>query len=111
MSERKYIAAGVGKDEKTIWVGHFGISPYYFIYDNEGNFIEKRVNPYSKGQHHDDPNLIVNFLNDCKVFIAKRMGEESRRKLVENLNIETYLTKTKEVEKAIEEYLSQKHKN
>jgi len=105
MSERKYIAVGVGKDEKSIWVGHFGISPYYFIYDTEGNFLEKRVNPYSKGQHHDDPNLIVNFLNDCKVFIAKRMGEESRKKLVQKLNIETFLTKMKSVDEAVKEYL------
>ncbi len=108
MSDRKYIAVGVGKDEKSIWVGHFGISPFYYIYDDNGNFLEKRVNPYSKGQHHDDPNLIVNFLNDCKVFVARRMGEESRRKLVENLNIETYLTKTKEAEAAVKEYLAPK---
>jgi predicted Fe-Mo cluster-binding NifX family protein len=108
MSERKYIAVGSGKDEKSLWVGHFGISPFYFVYDDEGNLIEKRVNPYSKGQHHDDPRLIIKFLDDCKVFIAKRMGEESRKKLVTELNIETFLTKAKTVQEAIEEWKNRK---
>ena len=107
MEERKYVAVGVNKDEKSLWVGHFGISPYYFIYDGEGNFIEKRENPYSKGQHHDDPKLIIKFLKDCKVFIAKRMGEESRRKLVEELNIETFLSKAKLAEEAYKEWINQ----
>ena len=108
--ERKFIAVGVNKDEKTVWHGHFGISPYYFIYDYDGNFIEKRENPYSKGQHHDEPQLIVNFLSDCNVFIGKRMGEESRKKLVEKLNIKTYLTNTKDVELAVKEFLNHNNK-
>ena len=106
MKERKYIAIGVHKDKKTVWPGHFGVSPFYYIYDFEGNLIEVKQNPYSKGQHHDDPNLIVNLLDECKVFIARQMGETSRKKLVENLNIETYLTKTREFEKALNEFLS-----
>ncbi len=105
--ERKYIAVGVNKDEKTVWHGHFGISPYFFIYDFSGKFIEKRKNPYSRGQHHDEPKLIVEFLSDCSVFIAKRMGEESRKKLTEKLNIKAFLTPTKDVELAVKEFLRQ----
>ncbi len=108
--ERKNIAVGVNKDEKTVWRGHFGISPFYFIYDDKGNFLEKRVNPYSKGQHHDEPRLIVDFLSDCGVFIGKRMGDESRRKLAEVLKIETCLADTKGVQLAVKEYLSNNKK-
>ncbi len=102
--ERKYIAVGVD-DEGKIWKGHFGIAPVYLIFDEMKNMIEKRINPYGANSenhsHHDNPNLIISFLNDCKIFVAKRMGQESRVKLKENFGILPFLTDKTSPEEAI----------
>ena len=110
MTSKNLIAIGVNTEGK-LWNGHFGTASFYYIYDREGNLLKKRENPYSakpgvKHEHHDDPKLIVAFLADCSTFIARRMGEESRQKLATNLGIETVLTKEKEPELALKEYLS-----
>ena len=112
MEEKKLIALSVNPEGK-LWNGHFGMASFYYVYNREGNLLEKRENPYSakpgvKHEHHDDPNLIVAFLADCSTFIARRMGEESRRKLASKLGVETVLTKEKEPELALKEYLNQK---
>ena len=102
--ERKYIAVGVDEEGK-IWKGHFGIAPVYLIFDEMKNPVEKRINPYGanseKHSHHDNPKLIISFLNDCKFFVAKRMGQESRIKLKENFGIISVLTEITEPEEAI----------
>ena len=110
MENKKLIALSVNPEGK-LWNGHFGMASFYYVYDREGILLEKRENPYSakpgvKHEHHDDPNLIVAFLADCSTFIARRMGEESRQKLASKLGIETVLTKEKEPESALKEYLS-----
>ena len=103
--ERKYIAVGVDTNEK-IWKGHFGIAPYFYIYDEKKNFIEKRLNPYGqlaegKHNHHDNPKLIIDFLNDCNTFVAKRMGQESKIKLQQNFGIRPVIVETESVEEAL----------
>ena len=110
MEKKRLIALGTNP-EGELWNGHFGMASFYYVYDREGNLLKKRENPYSakpgiKHEHHDDPELIVAFLADCSTFIAHRMGEESRQKLASNLGIETVLTKEKEPELALREYLS-----
>ncbi|NOX65798.1 MAG: hypothetical protein GXO85_08355 [Chlorobi bacterium] len=111
MNTKDNIAVAVNKNTK-LWPGHFGISPYYYIYDRDRNLIEKRINPHGAGHtnhsHHDDdnqPKMIKEILNDCDVFIGKRMGEKSKQKLAEKLGVTTILTKETDPIKAIEEYL------
>ena len=108
-TQRTLIAVAV-KEDGSLWSGHFGMAPFYNIYSADGKFTEKRENPYGaenkNHQHHDNPKLIVNFLNDCKVFIAKKMGGDSRRKLVENFGIIAFLTEADTPEKAVKQYLS-----
>jgi predicted Fe-Mo cluster-binding NifX family protein len=103
----KRINIAVGVDEKgKIWKGHFGIAPYFLIYDADKNFIEKRLNPYGtaaagKHNHHDNPKLIIGFLDDCNVFVAKRMGQESQIKLEKNFGIKPVIVSTDNVDEAL----------
>ena len=104
------IAVGVNKAGK-IWAGHFGQAPYYYIYNSNGELIDKKINPHGAGQghghNHDDnqPILIKEILSDCKTFIGRRMGEGSKLKLAEKLGIETVLTEIKEPQEAVEQFL------
>ena len=105
-----YIAVGVNKLDK-IWHGHFGISPYFLIYNVDGEMIEKRINPHGAGQGHkhehgdDQPFLIKEILHDCKIFVGKQMGEGSKLKLAQKLGIETVLTESTEPQKVVNEIL------
>ncbi len=106
---RKFIAVSTQKDKKSIWIGHFGVSPIYSIFDENGSLIEQRENPYAGGgKHHDDPDLIVNFLSDVKTFIAKNMGQKSRERLINKLGIESVLVDEKDIYKAINYYIEAK---
>jgi predicted Fe-Mo cluster-binding NifX family protein len=109
MTNRQYIAIGVD-NEGRIWTGHFGIAPNYLIYDQNGQMVEQRSNPYGAGQgrkkHHDNPRLIVDLLPDCGVFIARRMGGGSKRKLAQQLGITPVLTAEEKPEAALRAYLS-----
>lgn len=104
------IAIGVSKANK-IWKGHFGISPFFQVYDREGKLIETRINPHGAGENHkhnhDDsqPILIKEILKDCKTFIGKRMGEQSKLKLAQKLGIETVLYDLDEPTEALNTYL------
>jgi predicted Fe-Mo cluster-binding NifX family protein len=106
MNNNNKIAVAVDEDGK-IWKGHFGIAPYYLIYDDEKTFAEKRQNPYGaaseKHTHHDNPKLIIKFLSDCKIFVGKRMGQESRIKLKQNFGIEPFITDIADPETALEQ--------
>ncbi len=106
---RPYIAVAVDEEGK-VWGGHFGMAPTYFVYDRRGRFVESRSNPHGarRGQkvtHHDDPRLIVNLLPDCDVFIGRRMGETSRKRLVQNLGVEPVLTDSRDPTEAVQVYL------
>jgi predicted Fe-Mo cluster-binding NifX family protein len=106
-----YIALSVDESGTKMWNGHFGMSPQFFIYDRQGNRVEVRENPHGfkrgeKHEHHDDPQRIVKLLADCKVFIARRMGEQSRRQLVRKMDIETVLTDETDPQAALKAYLA-----
>jgi ubiquinone/menaquinone biosynthesis C-methylase UbiE len=106
---RKFISISTQEDGKSIWRGHFGVSPIYSIFDEEGNLIEQRKNPYAGGgKHHDDPDLIVNFLLDVKTFIAKNMGQKSRERLINKLGIESVLVDEDNIYDALNYYLEAK---
>lgn len=103
------IAVAVNKND-VIWYGHFGISPYFLIYDSEGKLSDKRINPHGAGnsvQHHDNPKLIIDLLNDCNVFVGKRIGDKSKNKLVEKFNIKTILTEETNPEEFVKNFLLQ----
>ncbi len=106
---RKFIAIATQKDKKSVWRGHFGISPIYSIFDYGGIMIEQVTNPYATdGKHHDDPDLIVKFLSDIKVFIAKNMGQKSRERLIREFGIETILVDYEYIKDALNYYLDAK---
>ncbi len=100
------IAVGVNKLDK-VWHGHFGISPYFLIYNNDGEMIEKRINPHGAGQGHkhdhgdDQPFLIKEILHDCNIFVGKKMGEGSKLKLAQKLGVETVLTENAEPQEVV----------
>lgn len=107
---RPYLAVAVDENGR-LWGGHFGIAPLYFIYDREGHLREQRVNPYGarrghRATHHDDPRLIVDLLSDCGVFIGKRMGENSRRRLAKNLGVTPVLTRAETPQDAVRAWLA-----
>jgi hypothetical protein len=88
------------------------MAPLYHLYDHAGNLIEQRQNPYGAGggekhAHHDNPRLIVDLLSNCNIFIAHRMGDASKQKLVQNLGIQAVLTEEKEPLAALHNYLRQ----
>lgn len=107
---KKFIAVSTQKDKKSLWKGHFGVSPLYSIFDENGNLIEQRENPFisSDDKHHDDPDLIVKFLSDAKTFIAKNMGQKSRERLVKKLGIESVIVNKDNIYDAIQYYLEAK---
>ncbi len=110
MDKKNKIAVAV-KNNSAMWKGHFGMSPYYQIYDLNGNFLEQRENPFGLGKekkHHDNPKLIIDLLKDCNIFIAIGIGEKSKRKLIENLGVIPVITKSKSPIEAVKEYLSKK---
>ena len=109
MTDTKLIAIGVDK-KGEIWRGHFGIALQYNLYNSSGDLVEERKNPYGVGSgekhtHHDDPQLIVKLLSDCRVFIAHRMGDKSKQKLAQKLGVETVLTEEKNPQIALKNYL------
>lgn len=109
MNDRHLIAVSV--DEMgQLWHGHFGMAPFYHIYDHTGTLRATRRNPYSAGPgthtHHDNPQLIVELLPECRVFLARRMGTHGRQRLVAEFGIVAVLTTAEELEPAIRDYLT-----
>jgi predicted Fe-Mo cluster-binding NifX family protein len=97
----------------NLWGGHFGIAPVYQLYSFDGVLFENRQNPYGAGQgekhqHHDDPRLIIDLLPDCAVFIGRRMGAESKRKLAQKFGVDAVLTTEKTPAEALRAYLQQR---
>ncbi len=103
-----FVAIATNTDGKSIWNGHFGVSPIYTIFDENGNLIKQIRNPHSKDKHHDDPDLIVNLLNDINLFIAKNMGKKSRERLTKALGVKSMIVDTKDIYEAINYYLEVK---
>jgi len=108
--EKNNIAVAVNKIDK-VWHDNFGISPFFQIYNSKGELIEKRINPHGAGHSkldHDEnkPVLIKEILNDCSVFIGKRMGEKSKEILLEKFNVETIFTEETDPETTVESFLN-----
>lgn len=106
-SAKPWIAVAITEDNR-MWGGHFGMAPYYALYDRQGNLVERRFNPHGAGHahgHHDDPRRIVALLSDCGVFIGRRMGEASRRRLVTQMGVEAVLTTERDPQAAVRAYL------
>jgi hypothetical protein len=104
MNERGIIAVGVD-DQGQVWQAHFGMAPWYYLFDGQGELIERRANPYARTKHHDDPVAIVALLPECTTFIARRMGEQSRNQLTTSLRIEPALTTATDPYQAVQAYL------
>jgi len=110
----KLIAVAVDENE-NVWKGHFGISPSFMLFDDKGNLVASRENPYSprRGEQHkshDDPKLIVSLLNDCSIFIAKRMGDKSKKNLAGKMNITAFITEKENPLQAVKEFLENRGK-
>ena len=107
---QNHIAIGVNKADR-IWHGHFGISPFFQVYDREGELVETRINPHGVGENHkhahdeNQPRLIKEILHDCSTFIGKKMGEGSKLKLAEKLGIEPVLVEVNLPTEALNNYL------
>lgn len=108
------IALAVGATESgALWGDHFGVAPFYFLFDRNGALIEKRRNPHGganggKAAHHGNPQLIVDLLPECSVWIGRQIGEggEKRRRIVEQAGIEIVSSEAREAEAAAREYLA-----
>jgi hypothetical protein len=108
MNERETIAVGVDH-EGQVWKAHFGMAPWYYLFDQQGELVERRANPYErKGKHHDDPVRIAALLPDCGAFVARRMGEPSRRRLAESLGVNPVLTEATDPYDAVRAYLRER---
>ncbi len=112
MTPQRTLIAIASDGKGRLWGGHFGIAPVYLLYSPSGDLVEERQNPYGAGQgkaqqHHDDPKLIIELLPECAVFIGRRMGEDSKRKLAAKFDIEAVLTTEKTPEEALRVYLGQ----
>ena len=93
----------VGADEQgALWEEHFGISPFYHLYDTAGVLMEKRPNPHASGGHHGNPTLIVELLEECGVWIARTVG---RKQEAEERGIRVIITQATTVDDAVSEYL------
>jgi len=106
--KRTLIAIAID-DKGALWGGHFGMAPVFLLYSPAGDLLERLPNPYGAGQghqHHDDPKLIIDLLPECAVFIGRRMGEDSKRKLASKFGINAVLTPAKTPDEALRAYLA-----
>jgi len=108
VTQKNLIAIAV-KENDELWGGHFGMAPFYKLYSYNGQLIERRENPFGVGhgkhKHHDNPKIILDLLNDCKVFIAKRIGKESNKKKLESKGVVTFIANETDPQLALCEYL------
>ncbi len=100
------IAVATDRDGRSLWSGHFGVSPIYTIFDKDGKLLKQIENPYSKDKHHDNPSLVVELLKGVELFIAKNMGKKSREKLTGELGIKSLIVELKEIYEAIDYFLT-----
>ncbi len=100
------IAVATDRDGRSLWRGHFGVSPIYTIFDKDGKLLKQIENPYSKDKHHDNPSLVVELLKGVELFIAKNMGKKSREKLTGELGVKSLIVDLKEIYEAIDYFLT-----
>ncbi len=98
-------------DKKRIRNGHFGQSRHYLIIELlNGEIVsrEYRRNPditSEHGQpHHGQVERILELLNDCSLFMARRMGKTSLDSLTAH-GIDCIITEIDLIDRAVEQYL------
>ena len=85
------IAIGTIDGEK-LQIGHFGMSPYFMIYEvnakDDFTLLNKMQNPFSdpKKHKHAETSDIMGLLPDVDVYIGKRMGKQSKINIKEKYN-------------------------
>ncbi len=92
-------------DEDIINDDHFGQSKFFWIlkYENgEIIKIEKSENPKYKTHQHAKVKDMLEFLDDCKVWVGRSMGKGSMNKLKE-LGYTPLIVKNEKLDQAIEE--------
>ena len=99
-------------DGMKLQQGHFGMSPFFMIYELEDDgkvrFIEKLVNPYSDPEvhKHAETSDIMGVLSFVDVYIGKRMGKKSQHNIVEIYKRKAYTYEDlNDVEDALSRYL------
>ncbi len=102
------IAVATDRDGRSLWNGHFGVSPIYTIFDRDGKLVKQVENPYSNDKHHDNPSLIVKLLEGVELFIARNMGKKSREKLTGEFGVKSLIVDLKDIYEAIEYFLTLK---
>lgn len=107
MSTEERIAIGVNEDG-AVWAEHFGIAPYFQIYDTGGRLLETRPNPASMAENqeqgHSNPLHVEYLLNDCQVYIAGLTGYYME--FVEKRGIRVLTTSETDPLTAIQAYLA-----
>ena len=108
MANQKNIAIGINKND-VIWYSNFSNAPYFMIFDSEGNIIGKKINPYGAGQktflENTSPQLIIDILKDCSVFVSTKIGEKVKKILKDKYGIEAIATDEKDPKKFLIDYL------
>jgi len=105
-SAQKAIAVGVD-DDGRVWKSHFGMAPWYYIFNRQGLLVERRPNPYAQGgKDHGDPTAVAAMLPECGTFLARRMGKKSRQRLTEEMGVTTVLSETSDPRQAVIKYLA-----
>ncbi len=102
------VAIATDKDGRSLWSGHFGVSPIYTIFDKDGRLVKQIKNPYSNDKHHDNPSLIVELLKGVELFIAKNMGKKSREKLTNEFGVKSLIVNSNDIFEAMDYYLALK---
>ncbi len=65
-----------------LFEGHFGDAPFFLIYDENFDLVDKIRNVDYEEKHHGDPvkaKHIMNLLSNVDVLIAKQMGPNIQR--------------------------------
>jgi len=80
------IAIGMREDNK-VNEDHFGQSRFYSIHNYENgslSFLENKDNPHFGIDKHAKVEDIKEVVGDCKIWVAKTMGKQSRLNLIES---------------------------
>lgn len=75
MSNSPRIAIAVDRNGQ-LWEKYFCTAPYFAIYTAEGTRLDIRANPYNnlKNKPVQNPQLLINLLAECQVFIGKTIA-------------------------------------
>jgi wyosine [tRNA(Phe)-imidazoG37] synthetase (radical SAM superfamily) len=107
MHERTAIAVAMDAQGR-VWKDDFCTAPCYMIFDQRGEPVEKRVNPYMEDQRCCDAGvLFTDLLGECGVVVAWKVENETRRRLIESLAITPVLTEVEDPLEAVQGHLGE----